>query len=101
MQCGEGAYKPEGGSDARPALARRRGVWATILLLAGFVAITSYPPAEASPPAIQVAAPATMRAFTVDPGSVAEADDMSCSRMRKRLWVDGTGWIVRRVSICR
>ena len=25
----------------------------------------------------------------------------SCDRTRKRFWVEGEGWIVRRVSVCR
>ena len=28
------------------------------------------------------------------------ADDSSCSRSRKRLFVEGEGWIVRRVTTC-
>lgn len=29
-------------------------------------------------------------------------DDMTnCSRARRRLWVDGEGWIVRRITTCR
>jgi P pilus assembly chaperone PapD len=30
-----------------------------------------------------------------------EDDNASCTRSRKRLWVDGEGWIVRRVTTCR
>ena len=28
-------------------------------------------------------------------------DDAGCYRARKRLWVEGEGWIVRRVTTCR
>lgn len=33
----------------------------------------------------------------------AEADDDSanCSKLRRRLWIEGEGWLVRRVTICR
>ena len=31
----------------------------------------------------------------------AEADDAQCSTSRKKLFVDGEGWIVRRVTTCR
>ena len=27
--------------------------------------------------------------------------DEGCSRVRRKLWVEGDGWIVRRVSLCR
>ena len=31
----------------------------------------------------------------------ATSDDLSnCSRARRRLWVDGEGWIVRRITTC-
>jgi len=29
-----------------------------------------------------------------------EAEDVNCNRSRKRLWVEGEGWIVRRVTTC-
>jgi hypothetical protein len=28
-------------------------------------------------------------------------DAVECTRVRRRLWVEGEGWIVRRVSLCR
>lgn len=39
----------------------------------------------------------------VPSAAVAEADDDSanCTKSRRRLWVDGEGWIVRRVTTCR
>jgi len=30
-----------------------------------------------------------------------EDDAANCSKLRKRLWIEGEGWIVRRVTICR
>ncbi|TGD96076.1 hypothetical protein [Methylobacterium nonmethylotrophicum] len=33
--------------------------------------------------------------------TAAEADDAQCTTARKRLFVDGEGWIVRRVTTCR
>jgi len=34
--------------------------------------------------------------------AVEPADDMTnCNRARRRLWVDGEGWIVRRITTCR
>ena len=28
-------------------------------------------------------------------------DDASCSRARRRLWIEGEGWVVRRITTCR
>jgi hypothetical protein len=35
-------------------------------------------------------------------GSIGEdrAGDLNCARSRKRLWVEGEGWIVRKVTTC-
>ncbi|HEX8165823.1 MAG TPA: hypothetical protein VF601_08550 [Beijerinckiaceae bacterium] len=27
--------------------------------------------------------------------------DASCLQARKKLWIDGRGWVVRRVALCR
>ena len=35
----------------------------------------------------------------VSPSAGRESDD--CPRVRRRLWVEGEGWIVRRVALCR
>jgi hypothetical protein len=35
-----------------------------------------------------------------DPVLVSTTDE-GCSRVRRKLWVEGDGWIVRRVSLCR
>lgn len=39
----------------------------------------------------------------VRPVSVTESEDETgnCSRIRRRLWVEGEGWIVRRITTCR
>lgn len=52
-------------------------------------------PKAASGPARDVAATASVTA------PATEADDAQCSTSRKKLFVDGEGWIVRRVTICR
>jgi hypothetical protein len=31
----------------------------------------------------------------------AEEDSANCSKLRRRLWIEGEGWLVRRVTICR
>lgn len=54
-----------------------------------------------------VAAPADVKIADATPvvttiASVeAEDDQTNCTRSRRRLWVDGEGWIVRRVTTCR
>jgi hypothetical protein len=30
-----------------------------------------------------------------------EEDSANCNKQRRRLWIEGEGWIVRRVTICR
>jgi len=32
---------------------------------------------------------------------VVASSDASCSRIRRKLWVEGEGWIVRRIAVCR
>ncbi|GEP00189.1 hypothetical protein GCM10007887_06210 [Methylobacterium haplocladii] len=41
-------------------------------------------------------------AVQAQPAAAIEDDDSAtCSKSRKRLWVEGEGWIIRRVTICR
>ena len=28
-------------------------------------------------------------------------EDATCSRARRRLWIEGEGWVVRRITTCR
>ncbi|MEE7447231.1 hypothetical protein MRF4_05080 [Methylobacterium radiotolerans] len=37
----------------------------------------------------------------VHPVSVERDDDVTCSRARRRLWIEGEGWVVRRITTCR
>ncbi len=93
---------------SQPAKHKGPGVRLALVAFAGLVAITSYPPAKASPPAAAVETPQLIRANTpehmqipaVDRTLAAGEDMLPCYKARKRLW-DGEGWIVRRVSICR
>jgi hypothetical protein len=34
-------------------------------------------------------------------GSIAPATEPACDKSRKRLWVEGEGWVVRRVTTCQ
>jgi hypothetical protein len=37
---------------------------------------------------------------SVSSSPVAEEENANCTKSRKRLWVEGEGWIVRRVTTC-
>ena len=37
----------------------------------------------------------------VHAASVERDDDATCSRARRRLWIEGEGWVVRRITTCR
>ncbi|MBE7249332.1 MAG: hypothetical protein INR63_30715 [Actinomycetospora chiangmaiensis] len=37
----------------------------------------------------------------VHAASVDRDDDATCSRARRRLWIEGEGWVVRRITTCR
>ena len=76
-------------------------------LLLGFALImVSSGSAEASPTraaqgakvAAAVADEPSQTSSIVNPSA---GQQTSCDRSRKRLWVEGEGWIVRRVAICR
>jgi hypothetical protein len=73
--------------------------WAT---LAGSAAEAVRPPVRATQAA---AASELSRASTKEPettssvGTPAEGE-RECLRSRKRLWVEGEGWVVRRVTTC-
>lgn len=69
-------------------------------LLVGSAALSG---ASAAPAADQGAARAGEGRSITAVAAVTESDDdlTNCSRARRRLWVDGEGWIVRRVTTCR
>ena len=56
------------------------------------------PVANQGPGKASVAAPAVTPVVAV---SESEDESVNCSRSRKRLWIEGEGWIVRRVTTCR
>jgi hypothetical protein len=75
----------------------------TVLTGAGFSGAL-VPGAMAAPVANQGPGKTAAVTAAVTPvAAVTESEDESvnCSRSRKRLWVEGEGWIVRRVTICR
>jgi hypothetical protein len=78
----------------------------------GFLMIAGASPSEAAkrplPGAKSPAAYASTKApvAATDPATTssiavpAPAQDANCQKSRKRLWVEGEGWIVRRVTTC-
>lgn len=70
------------------------------LVLAGLTAV----PAAAAQPAgrsttTQVAEASQLSQSTT--ATESEDDSANCNKQRRRLWIEGEGWIVRRVTICR
>jgi hypothetical protein len=50
---------------------------------------------------LQGAKPEGLDAATTASIGKDESDESNCFTARKKLWVDGEGWIVRRVTTCR
>lgn len=67
------------------------GAVGALLLLAGA------PAAEAAPATAKVADAAPQ----VHAAAIERDEDSTCSRARRRLWIDGEGWVVRRIKTCR
>ena len=59
--------------------------------------------ASAAPPSDRGVAKVADASATVRPAATAAEpeEEANCSRSRKRLWVEGEGWIVRRITTCR
>ncbi len=66
-------------------------------------------PAAAAGPAVKAAKPVaeaqmTQSAAVKDAETTSSVEapsgDPGCQRPRKRLWVEGEGWVVRRVTVC-
>ena len=68
--------------------------------LLGLAAPTTASAASAASAAVTKVADVTapVRAASTTEG---EDDGGTCSRIRRRLWVEGEGWIVRRITTCR
>ncbi len=83
------------------SLAARSIVFLPFFLSGAFAAQGAGAPVKAPKPPSVVAADLA-RTAGQDPqvtSSVEEADP-GCLRARKRLWVEGEGWVVRRVTTC-
>lgn len=72
------------------------------LAAASLLALTV--PVSAAPAASDRSIAKVAEASSVRPAaaSAGEAEeDTNCSRTRRRLWIEGEGWIVRRITTCR
>ena len=87
------------------ALATATLCLATVFLVAGGSVSQAKPQkAEKSPKAAFTAMQSGKPAEGLDAATTAaigKDEDGSCFTARKKLWVDGEGWIVRRVTTCR
>ncbi len=45
--------------------------------------------------------PVAASASTTGTSAGEAEEDTNCSRTRRRLWIEGEGWIVRRITTCR
>ena len=75
----------------RPTLSIALGA---LLLLGGPIAADAAPTAATAK--VAEAAPQIHSAAAVE-----RDEDAACSRARRRLWIQGEGWVVRRITTCR
>lgn len=83
---------------------RQRAGLAALFLLLSFVLEGTAPAAAATRPSPSTRLAAAELAKTVESAADAKGasdEEPGCLRARKRLWVEGEGWIVRRVTTCR
>jgi len=80
---------------------RMHAIAAGALFLAG-LGLSGAQAAPAANPGSAEASALPTRPITAVAAMTEGDDDLTnCSRSRRRLWVDGEGWIVRRVTTCR
>ena len=73
----------------------RSTVSGAAFLLASLTAAQGAPAADATTRVAEAAAPIRPVA------AIERDDDTACSRTRRRLWIEGEGWVVRRITTCR
>ncbi|CAO4181860.1 hypothetical protein [Methylorubrum aminovorans] len=69
------------------------------LVLIGLSAAPAFAAPTASRSTTQIAEATQVSQTSVAADS--EEDSANCNKQRRRLWIEGEGWIVRRVTICR
>jgi hypothetical protein len=77
-------------------------LFGSTLLLLPFAPAEAAAPERARPAAAQAEKTKLAEADPATTSSLAKAveDEPACARPRRRLWVEGEGWVVRRVSAC-
>ncbi|KMO42166.1 hypothetical protein VQ03_11475 [Methylobacterium tarhaniae] len=86
---------------ARLPLLARLAVFLAALATAGAPLCAGAAPAVDKAPKAGAGTARDVAATASVTAPAAEADDAQCSTSRKKLFVDGEGWIVRRVTTCR
>ncbi|GJE11264.1 hypothetical protein FOHLNKBM_2306 [Methylobacterium longum] len=66
--------------------------------VAGIAVFATFAAQAANGPAETKVAEASPQVHTA---AVERDDDATCSRARRRLWIEGEGWVVRRITTCR
>jgi len=83
----------------------RRHIVSAALLGAAFMLACSSAAEAASAPTVPPASRPVQTAVLTDgadrPAATPTEPEALCARVRKRFWIEGEGWIVRRVSACR
>ena len=76
------------------------------LFLGSTILVLQLAPVQAAPKERRVAAGASKVAQAAEPTTTSSisktpsSDEPACNRARRRLWVEGEGWVVRRITAC-
>jgi hypothetical protein len=73
---------------------------ATLLAFGAVEGASAAPAPDRTPTKVADAGQALRPVVAVAEGED-EGETANCSRSRRRLWVEGEGWIVRRITTCR
>ncbi|MDP4024967.1 hypothetical protein Q8W71_20265 [Methylobacterium sp. NEAU 140] len=71
------------------------------LLPGALVALFTLAGAAEAAPAGRAAKPAEAPSPIQPVAAVEHEEPTTCSRIRRRLWIENEGWIVRRITTCR
>ncbi len=73
---------------------------AVAALLCAALVLTGLTAAQAAPSPAGAATRLTEAAPRIQPVAAVGDDEAACSRARRRLWITGEGWVVRRIKTC-
>jgi hypothetical protein len=88
-------------SFAKNALCSSIAAAAIVTTFALFAPQAEIPTAMSQVAPRDLAGETTPSRRAVRPVVAASSDDAACTKARRRLWVDGEGWVVRRIAICQ